>query len=505
MRRHRLLPILALLGAGCLDRTKDTDETGPVDTGDTATPPPGGPAITYGLYNGFNLQSTFTGDLDAFLAEVEAERVPRMEDLGMGMSRIHERDGWASFAWPVLDPERDGVDLDLSVPDALVAAACANGIQLMPTIGPASVADVDAMDYPGDADAYAVYVETLVERYDGDEDFGPGPAPEAATQEAIVTCPVRHWMVGNELDLTSKWNPGWCMPAQYADVLVATYDIAHAADPEATVLYGGLSWNASYDEPSWTFFDGLVEKLDTAFAGQDAFDVMAVHVYPNTLALHDVTVFFDAVQERLGRPLPLWVTEAGFSAVFTGKMDDENASELTQARGFLALQMLTYARAGLGTLLIDVVDPGDNSPMFEGFGLQSPEAVPRLAWYGFRKMVELLVDLEPGTVTVEMEDDDGRFAWRGSRTGGGEILLLVFDPASLSSYRPGGTLSDETRTFTVSGITGSTARAIDALPPEDAGAEVGASPTFAEEALSMTGGTLTIEVGPRPVWVVVDP
>ncbi len=107
---------------------------------------------------------------------------------------------------------------------------------------------------------------------------------------------------------------------------------------------------------------------------------------------------------------------------------------------------------------------------------------------------------------VPVENQEGRYAYRLPRRGGGELFLLLFDPASLSSYEVGGSLSEEEVDFTLEGLTGSVATVIDAIPDAESGADVvEGEPVFPEATHTIEGGSLTLRVGPRPVWVLTDP
>ena len=121
-----------------------------------------------------------------------------------------------------------------------------------------------------DPEAYASWVSAVVERYDGDGvDDMPG-----------LLRPIRHWEVDNEPDLKntlqargSKVDPTtFCTPEQYMAVLRVTADAIRAADPEATVLSGGIYRPHAHAGVTY------LHKLD-ALGLLEVVDVVSLHTY----------------------------------------------------------------------------------------------------------------------------------------------------------------------------------------------------------------------------------
>jgi hypothetical protein len=79
--------------------------------------------------------------------------------------------------------------------------------------------------------AYANFVSKLVERYDGDgSDDMPG-----------LTVPIKHWELMNEPEFQTDIVYFQGTPAEYAEVLEATYNAVKQADPEAYIVQGGMA------------------------------------------------------------------------------------------------------------------------------------------------------------------------------------------------------------------------------------------------------------------------
>ncbi len=518
-RTHFLHPPL-LLGAslalgtlGCI--RNQVDDTGTLEDLSCPLDP-----CPYGLYNGLNVQRDFQGDVEEAIAAIEEERLPYMLELGMMTSRIHDDDGYASFAWIPVDVDRNAQDVDLSRTDAIVQLACDNGFSLFPTITPAALStQTEGQPFLPDEDNWQTYLETVVERYDGDDVFEVTPGvtqePSEDLKATIQECPIKNWILGNELDQAYVNDTTWCPPETYASFLAQSTEIIHGVDPDATTLYGGLAWRAYFNPANWDLFKLTMVELTDNWSGYTGFDAMAAHVYPNELNLDSVSEFLDNIIELTGSERQLWITEGGFASYFTtqNKMDDHNVSELTQARSLLGLQLMVHARGGGGVQLIDVVDPGAASTIFESYGLRE-ETVKWLSWYSYYQMVYLLQDTDLANASIVLEDkgdsssNDGMFAYKVPRNNGGELYLLLFDPASLESYTMDGVLSDETITFNLTGLTGTEARILEAVPPEDSGAYIDVGDpldAFSYSLATITNGSLSVDVSQRPVWVITEP
>ncbi len=114
------------------------------------------------------------------------------------------------------------------------------------------------------------------------------------------------WEVWNEPDLTLFWQG---TAAQYAQLLKVAYMAIKAANPDATVLFGGLAY--------WYDPNFYKEVLDIIAADPESaefhgyFDVMSLHLYSNVETPYDISREVMAeVSARVG-PHPLWLTETG--------------------------------------------------------------------------------------------------------------------------------------------------------------------------------------------------
>ena len=160
----------------------------------------------------------------------------------------------------------------------------------------------DGTDVPGpgkvinQANSWADFVYNTVEQY--------RPGGTLATQEGWGSgVGVRHWEIWNEPDLTQFWSG---TVAEYYRLLEVAYPLIKSADPEATVILGGLAF---FEEPDW-LSDLLVQT-----GGDPAkayFDVVSFHYYWSIyhgeywLAQTRATLNANGLSS-----VPIWITESG--------------------------------------------------------------------------------------------------------------------------------------------------------------------------------------------------
>ncbi len=114
------------------------------------------------------------------------------------------------------------------------------------------------------------------------------------------------WEIWNNPDMEWYWKG---TPEQFARLLKVAYLAAKDANPDATILFGGLNY---WEDP--TFYTAVLDALaaDPDSAANNAFfDVMALHTFADVRHAHDVAAEVkQAVNDRVGEH-PLWITEAG--------------------------------------------------------------------------------------------------------------------------------------------------------------------------------------------------
>jgi hypothetical protein len=147
---------------------------------------------------------------------------------------------------------------------------------------------------------------------------------------------VSAWEVWNEENTTRFWSTG-PNPSEYASLLKAAYPAVKSGDPNALVVFGGVSQN------DYAFIEGAY-----AAGAKGYFDVMAVHPYPGSsppepvwysngrIAPTSFTGFREVRSAMLARgdDKPIWLTEFGWSTTTTeswGVTQSQQADYLTRA------------------------------------------------------------------------------------------------------------------------------------------------------------------------------
>jgi hypothetical protein len=176
-----------------------------------------------------------------------------------------------------------------------------------PTLPPTSLGEPifsDGSDIPSPgktlnpANAWAAFVFNTVDRY--------RPRGTLARQEGWRRGEgVRYWEVWNEPDFGIFWSGS---VEEYYRLLEVAYKSIKTADPEATVILGGLAF---YDQRAW--FPELLRQTD----GQPErayFDIFSFHHY---LSIYRSEWLIKQARDSLDSQgltdIPIWITESGVS------------------------------------------------------------------------------------------------------------------------------------------------------------------------------------------------
>jgi hypothetical protein len=243
----------------------------------------------------------------------------------------------AAIYWRQVQPAGP-TDADLTAPDALVLAAAARGLGVLPVLQ--GTPDWAALN-PGDPASpardpadFAGLAATLVARY------GPDGSLWAEHPE-VARHPVRAWQVWNEPNLTRYWNLAPWAPS-YVKLLKVAHAALKAADPGSRTILAGLP------NESWKALRAIY-----AAGGRGSFDVVALHPYtgrPENV-VRIVKIVRRAMRRRGDARLPVWVTELSWPASIghTPRHGDFETTESGQARRLgEGLRLLAGARLSLG-------------------------------------------------------------------------------------------------------------------------------------------------------------
>lgn len=152
---------------------------------------------------------------------------------------------------------------------------------------------------------------------------------------------VHIWELWNEPDRPDFWAGD---EAQYAQLLKVGYQAVKAANPDATVLFGGTAYwgNEGFHK---VVLDHLLATDPAALAHNGYFDVMSLHLYSNAYHNHELAAKVKReVDERVG-PHPLWLTETGVP-IWDEKAGDPAHHEATaEEAAAYVIQAFAGARA----------------------------------------------------------------------------------------------------------------------------------------------------------------
>jgi len=238
-------------------------------------------------------------DLPADPPQQVASEIRLMRAAGVGWLRLPLRWFWN-------EPRRGQVRWDYF--DGVVQQAGDAGLELLAVLGgtPRWASGVDNTTAPRtvERDAFpptrtsdfAAYVYRMVDRYRGR---------------------VRAYEMLNEPNSPDHWAPA-PNAERFVELLCAGYLAAKYADPDATVVVGGLNGNGlalGYEAPVSRDF------LKAIYAGEGArcFDVMAIHpfAHPTEDGIATLQSWVDATRaymSSMSDTRPLWLTEVGWSS-----------------------------------------------------------------------------------------------------------------------------------------------------------------------------------------------
>ncbi len=284
------------------------------------------------------------------------------------------------FSWNAIEPQRtDPPTYHWQATDDLLLAARRAGLEVIFLLGGNADWASDTFCgpiYPQYEADFQRFLRDLVRRY--------SRAPYN----------VRLWEIYNEPD--SIFGPqGYCFGtrgARYADSLRLAYTAIKEADPEAIVLFGGISYDFFVDEGG-RFDPAFLDDALAAGAG-DYFDRLAFHYYPAFAerwqafgpGVAGKAAYLRSELRRYGIDVPLALTEIGRP---TRGPDEDGLvySEILTAR-FVA-PALTHARmAELAPIIWFTAVDKPNEPY--DYGLLSANLYPQPGLYAYTAVTPAL-------------------------------------------------------------------------------------------------------------------
>jgi hypothetical protein len=216
---------------------------------------------------------------------------------GVGTLRVN-------FGWGLVQPSR-GAPYNWSQYDLEVAGAAINGIRVLATIYGSPTWAEPSPEYPPLGSAlpgFAAFVRAAVARYGADGTFWR-QHPELPAR------PIEDWQLWNEPNSVYFWKPA-PDPRSYLTVLRAFHGAVKRADPDGSVMLGGL-----FPTPKGIDMPAFMSDLYRLGAAK-LFDEAGVHPYAadpeRALA---ATEQLRGLLDRAGdQERPIWITEVGWAS-----------------------------------------------------------------------------------------------------------------------------------------------------------------------------------------------
>jgi hypothetical protein len=297
--------------------------------------------------------------------------IARMGAGNVGTMRIN-------FVWGAVQPTA-GSSFDWSHYDAIIGAAAAQGIRVLPTVYSSPSWAAAKNNYPpskqhlGD---FRAFVQAAAARYGADGSFWSG-------NPAIPKLPVIDWQLWNEVNSPSFW---YRKPSakQYVGLLRVFSGGIKSGDPTAKVVLAGL-----FRTPQVKNGINLDRYLPAIYQrkAKSLFDAVAIHPYATTP--HDA---LEAVRETRGimsrfkdKGTPLWITEIGWATggnppTALTVSPQRQATYLRQAYGLMAANRRRFKISGVIWYSWRDV-PG--TIWFDHTGLFTQDFDPKPAWDAF--------------------------------------------------------------------------------------------------------------------------
>jgi hypothetical protein len=325
-------------------------------------------------------------------ADLADEDYERMARGGVGTLRI-------TLGWPAVQavegdclPEPTVNACNWTEIDAVVAAAAANGIRVMPVLGGIAEFTREATSGPtgtkrehppieGPAfDAWQRFLTAAAARYGHRGTFWKG----FREFTGLDPLPIENWQVWNEPNAASYWPPQ-PKASEYATLVAGSSKALKSGDPRARVVLGGLFGTTTVSSSKY------LDRFYRAEGIEDHFEAIAIHPYSPTLrGIKAQARWARHAARRAGDPeVGLWVTELGWGSADGGH--ELNRGLEGQARMLSRAFRLLLRKRGSwnveGAVWFTWQDRQDRAVcrFCRHAGLLDGEGQPKPAWEAFKR------------------------------------------------------------------------------------------------------------------------
>ena len=239
----------------------------------------------------------------------------------IGAGGVHLGRTDAVWSWAEFFPPSNGRHrYDWSNHDDVARVLAADGVRWLPVIAYgtswAGTVPGNERSPPRSNADYAAYAEAFARRYGRGGSFW-------AMHPSFPQLPVTSYEVWNEPNLDFFFQPT-PDPARYASMYLAAKEVIERADPQATVVVGGLA----------PYADGYLKAMYAAHPElKGEVDAVAYHPYgPDAELVLRLVRKLRATLDDLGEDdVPLWITEVGWPTQGTGGLSAEAVPHATRA------------------------------------------------------------------------------------------------------------------------------------------------------------------------------
>jgi hypothetical protein len=331
-----------------------------------------------------------------------AEQFQRLKRGGVDSVRI-------PINWASVETAR-GATPDWSGTDALVKAADAAGLEVLPYVSGAPQWAVPSIFVPGSgqsvkapvhlpasgsaAGAWSAFLQQAVARY------GPNGTFWVANPE-LPARPIRAWQIWNEENF--KYFVAKPNPAEYGQLVKLSYGAIKAADGGAKVVLGGMfaypkgggrpgacrkKTQATPNLCAPAFLEQMYKKSPGIRA---RFSGVALHPYTTNYQelTPDIEEFRDVLTDNHDAGKGLWITELGWSSqnrTANNSFAKGISGQAQQLRGAFGLLKAKAAKWRLQRVYWFSIDDQAGSCNFcNGSGLFAEGFKPKKAWYEYVK------------------------------------------------------------------------------------------------------------------------
>ena len=284
----------------------------------------------------------------------------------------YDRPNFELFQWGLIETSPGRYDFNMT--DRQVRQSGEAGLHILANIQPFAKWDQEACHtdlpvlnspvppefqttkgMPCDMEAYRQFILKLVERYDGDGiDDMPG-----------LVFPIKHWEVMNEPSFQDMYFQG--TPAEYVEVLKTTYEAAKKADPEASLVQGGM---AGMMDICTEFWQGVFDAGGAAYL-----DIMNMHSIGHGEHLN-IPAFKEFLAANGIEDKPIWITEVQYEQSFkTQGLSNQDFAKILARSYIFALangaDKLFYVNIKMPPFYDSNIPFGEESALFTNNGDKS--------------------------------------------------------------------------------------------------------------------------------------